>query len=171
MPNDFFEKTLETIIMENQDIVVEKGFPAFYKHTHRQFILPNGCKLDILSYEITADAVLKCKIIELKRATCDLQALMQVLNYAKIFYQLTINYFNDVEIIPIVVGSETSEFISTMMAWGLKVNQVNYEYTVNGISFLELEGDGPFIKDFIRDKTEKNNKCCEDFSNFLKQKA
>jgi hypothetical protein len=55
MTPDFFEETLESIIYEEKEECVKRGFPALYKHTVRQYILPSGRKIDLLTFEFEED--------------------------------------------------------------------------------------------------------------------
>src|SRR5713226_7639066 len=127
MPDDFLEKDLEDIIMANKSEIVQKGFPAFYKHVKRQFYLPNGKKIDILTFEISDDNVLKCKVIELKKGVADLQTLLQLLGYVEAVLALTIHHFNEVQIEPIIVGKDSDNFVPMLLSWGIECTLVIYK--------------------------------------------
>lgn len=61
--NDFFEKTLEDIIIQNKDECIKRGFPSFYEITGRQCLLPSGSIVDIFSLEIPSENTIRCKNI------------------------------------------------------------------------------------------------------------
>lgn len=132
--NDFFEKTLEDIIIQNKEECIKRGFTSFLKHTENQFLLPNGAIIDILSFEIN-ESVLYAKIFELKRECLTVAALLQCIDYGQEFYKSTANHFKEVKIELYIVGSDADENLLKIATWGVNMTLIFYEYKVDGIKF------------------------------------
>jgi hypothetical protein len=138
MSNDFFEKTLEQIIIQNQKFIHKKGFPRLLDNTHSQFQLPSGGKIDILSFAIdeTYDSI-SYKIFELKRETIQVDALCQVSQYASELYMLSCPHFKHVNIERYVVGTDYSKQVLALMESQISIDIYLYKYTIDGIAFKQ----------------------------------
>lgn len=143
MPNTFFEHTLENIIMDNIGLVQERGLPNFYKNTRNQFPLPDGKVCDIFSYEII-DNKLFCKVYELKRAQLGLGSVIQALDYCQTIIKYTIGAFDEINIRPILVGTDVNEELLSLYAWGVNIGICTYDYKIDGIQFESWEPLGEF---------------------------
>ena len=66
MIDNFYESTLEKIIIKNKSEISKNGFPSLYKNVENQYVLSNGRRIDIFSWEVF-DNIFYCKIFELKR--------------------------------------------------------------------------------------------------------
>lgn len=152
MANDFFEKTLEQIIIQNQAVIHKKGFPKLLDNTHSQFQLPSGGKIDILSFAIdeTYDSV-SYKIFELKRETIQVDALCQVSEYASELYTFSSPHFKHVNIERYVVGTDYSKQVISLMESQISIDMYLYKYTIDGILFKKVDS-------FMETQNEEVNK-------------
>lgn len=140
MNNDFFEKTLEQIIIQNQKIIHQKGFPQLLEHNISQFILPSGCKIDILSFSIdTTLEGISFKVFELKREMIQIEALCQVSEYASQLYMLCCPHFKYINIERFVVGTDYSTQVRSIMDAQVSIEIYLYKYTINGVAFKKSE--------------------------------
>jgi len=138
--NTFFEKTLEDIIINNQEDCVKRGFPIFFEKTLTQVPLPSGGIIDMLSYEFDGDN-LKCKIFEFKREIITISSLIQVFNYAAEVFELTVE-INNTELEIFLIGTEVSSELLTLSYMGLTPNLVSYNYHTDGIKFNYIQPNG-----------------------------
>lgn len=138
MPQDFTEKTLEDIIIENKDKISERGFPAFYQNVVRQFKLPSGKIIDILSFMIVED-ILMVKIFELKRDEIKIDGLCQISDYAYEFFCFTFPHFSNVQIDKFIVGSDASKEVISINDLQIGIELYLYKYTINGLFFKKFE--------------------------------
>lgn len=132
MPEDFLEKTLEDIIMEIKDTVHEYGFEVLLSNNVRQFRLPSGKKIDILSFEIMHSDLL-FYIIELKKNKTD-DALSQAYGYLHEALNLWKPLFENIYCKVILVGHEiTYNPISYYLS--MPTEMYTYTYKAKGIDF------------------------------------
>lgn len=168
MTSDFLEKTLEDIIFENYKTIKNVGLPVMYSNIQRQFVLPSGKIIDLITWEIV-DGTLSLNIIELKRKTGNYSSLSQLLNYVNEVVCHTVGRFSKIDIKCIVVCKEIDRDFSNI----LLINPQNlfiytYKYDINGISFklfdesldlimrLNEYGASPMIeKDFLSYRLKK----------------
>jgi len=151
--NDFFEKTLEDIIIRNKEECVKRGFPNFYKLTFRQFSLPSGAIIDLISFEEN-NKVFNCKIFELKRETVNLSSVLQAVRYSKELLVCLNSFFQKVNIELIVVGSQMDECLYELGMWGVGVKVVIYDYKVDGIKFELFDFTTPTISEIYTSSFE-----------------
>lgn len=137
MPNDFLEKTLEDIIFENKAEIHKKGLPKFRSNTFRQFYLPSGKKIDIISFDLY-QGTLWVDLYELKKDTVDTASICQAYNYLHEFTGLIHGGFNDCHINIIMIGKKY-EPISLLNAMNINISVFVYDYGMNGPQFLKQE--------------------------------
>lgn len=136
MPKDFLEQTLEDIIYDNRDIIHEKGFLPLLKTVCRQFQLPSGKKIDILSYDYS-EKELSVYVIELKKDKAAQDALFQAYGYLNEFL-CCIDMSNLFAIYAkvVLVGYKTKELpICNFLS--LPVELYTYKYGIHGIEFYQ----------------------------------
>lgn len=128
------EQTLEDIIMDNQELVVKRGFPLFYENVIRQFRLPSGKICDIVTFQVVNDEI-NCKIFELKKGELGIGALTQLLEYGAEFCKYASWAFKAVDIEIILIGNDISYDLFNMYLWGLNISIVTFDYKIDGIHF------------------------------------
>ncbi len=133
---DFLEKTLETIIFENQETIKERGFTEILEITERQFRLPSGKIIDLLSWDIQGD-VLFVNVIELKKGCIDEAAFFQGLDYYCEFLGITLGCFADVKAELILVGNSLSYNVNRLKTLNIPVTPYLYKYNYDGITFTK----------------------------------
>lgn len=138
MSNDFFEKTLEEIIITNPETISRKGFPKLLENNIRQFQLPSGKIIDILSYKAEGECV-AFKVFELKRDIIQTDALCQVSSYASELYMLSSPHFKHISIERFVVGTDVSKDVESLINSLISIEVYLYKYTINGILFKQYE--------------------------------
>lgn len=134
MPENFWEATLESMIMDSPDVVQVRRFPQIYKVLKNQFRLPTGKICDIITFEIV-DNRLSVKIFELKREELSLSALKQLMDYGETVVRYTDKQFNSVNIELYLVGYNFDAEIFTLFSWGVNVGLITYQYKADGIHF------------------------------------
>jgi hypothetical protein len=134
MLSDFLEKTLEDIIYNYSHKIHEQGFCEFYLNKERQFRLPSGRIIDILTWEIKGD-VLYFKIIELKRGCCDEAAFWQGLAYLNEFVAYIYPHFSNIRSKIILCGRSISENIENLLMVTGHAHAYVYKYAYDGIRF------------------------------------
>ena len=139
MANDFFEKTLEEIIIQNKDVISQKGFPLLLDNTIPQFRLPSGKFIDIISFSISDDGHISVKIFELKREVINSDALCQVSDYASEFYLYCYPHFKSISIERFVIGTDVSKDAKALNDAQISIELYLYKYTINGIYFKPYE--------------------------------
>lgn len=78
----FYEKDLETIIFENRKDVHDFGFIVFGSKAFRQYKLPSGRKIDIVTWDTNLDET-EVSIIEIKKNSISgRDGLVQAYEYA-----------------------------------------------------------------------------------------
>lgn len=132
MPNDFLEKTLEDIIFENKSTIFLRGIPEFLKRTFRQFILPSGKKIDIISFEILEEELF-VQIWELKRDVINIDAICQAYDYLWEFMG-AVHDFKKINSEIILIGKQYNP-ISIMSDIKSKISIFTYSYGMDGITF------------------------------------
>lgn len=146
MPNDWYEKTVEDIIFENKDIIHEYGLPKFRKTTFRQFILPSGRKLDIISYDLV-NGHLVMDLYELKRFDINTDAIVQAYNYLIELNGITAGKFKSVDIHIIMIGSQYNPVLM-FQRMNLPFSVYTYEYKLTGMKFFKhQEKRNPYKSD------------------------
>lgn len=133
MPSDFFEKTVEDIIFDNQRIIHKYGLPKFRGTVFRQFVLPSGKKIDILSYDIV-DGHVTMDVYELKRLDINSDAVCQAYNYFIEVTQFTAGRFKSVEIHIIMIG-RSYDPVLMFEKMELPFSVYTYDYKLNGMTF------------------------------------
>jgi len=136
--SDFLEKTLEDIIYENQDTIHERGFPALHNNTYRQFPLPSGRFIDLLSFTIEKN-VIYISLFELKKENLNIDSLLQLLSYGSEVRVLCSPHFSRVEMDMVLIGSDYDEKIGALLAEMLPVEIYLYKYLINGIFFKRMQ--------------------------------
>ena len=143
---NFLEQTLEDIIVENSQIIHNRGFQKMYKCLERQFRLPSGKIIDILTWEIRGD-VIYAKIIELKRGVCDESAFWQGLAYLEEFMLSVIQDFSNFDIRLIVCGDSVVDNLGSLIFIDSNVKFYSYKYDYDGIRFNTNESDASPIRE------------------------
>lgn len=138
MSNDFFEKTLEEIIVQNKEIISQKGFPSLLENTVPQFRLPSGKYIDILTFSINEEYI-SAKVIELKREVITPEALCQVSDYASEFYAYCYPHFRGVSMERFVIGTDVSKDAKSLNDAMISIELYLYRYTINGVYFKKYE--------------------------------
>lgn len=133
MPNDFYEKTVEDLIFDNRANIHLHGLPKFRNTSFRQFVLPSGKKMDIISYDII-EGNLIVDIYELKRLSIDTDAVCQAYNYYTELLSITSSRFRSVEIQIIMIG-RTFAPIPIFEKMNLPFSVYTYDYKFTGVSF------------------------------------
>lgn len=169
---DFSEKSLETMMFENKEALKERGFDRFYKKTERQFRLPNGCYIDLFTYEIDGDH-LKFRVIELKKGQLNFDAYSQLCGYFCMVCELVQRCFSKITYECILIGESLGEDIQEILLLGSDVSVYTYSFGYDGLFFkywnkyADLEpgvwGDIPADEPF-RVKSET-------FSNYLRKNS
>lgn len=136
MAADFFEKTLEEIVFENMEFVQKRGFVQFYKYAQRQFRLPCGKRIDILTWEFEGDLI-RARIIELKREVITESTYFQGIGYYADFLASIGGYFKDFDIEVVLVGTNMTENVSNAIHVSNIIRPFSYKYDFDGISFTE----------------------------------
>ena len=152
MASNFFEKDLEDIIMENLDKIESRGFPKLYKNTERQVYLPNnGGKIDILSWEIV-DNVFYGKIIELKKDSLSLSALIQAADYHLQILLSLIGNFDNSNVEVILIGSDYDDDLDNIVLLSNFLTTYRYHYNWDGIYFKKGTSRDEFVDSFYKMK-------------------
>lgn len=147
---DFLEKNLEDIIMDNKDIIHEKGFEPLLSRTFRQYKLPSNKIIDIVSAEPNGDELL-LHIIELKKDDTTLATLIQAYGYLSELLTILSEGFKTVYCKVILVGKDAKD-IPIMDFLAIPTEIYTYKYGINGIMFnlaysnaLKMDEDEYFI--------------------------
>jgi hypothetical protein len=135
MPNDFLEKTLEELIFTNKENLGNRGFPSLLKNTLKQFRLPSGLIIDLLSYEIDDNQNMAVKIYELKRAKINAGAVFQLLTYEAEIFQLCFSHFPNIHIENYLIGSEMDANVFLLNNGHFNLNVLLYDYKFDGLYF------------------------------------
>lgn len=138
MPNDFLEKTLEEIIFYNRHRIIKRGFnEEFYDHTERQFLLPSGRRIDILTWQIRGN-VIYANIIELKKDQATNAAFWQGLDYLDEFTTHLFGTFGDMKMKLTIIGKDIYDSVSKLLCLDSKILKLyDYIYDWDGIRFSE----------------------------------
>lgn len=172
--NDFLEKNLEDIIYDNQNDISKRGFNEILQITERQFRLPSGKIIDLLTLDIVGD-VLCVNIIELKKGVIDSAAFFQGLNYYNEFLSIVLGCFADVKAELILVGNSATQEIRDLLPLNAPVVPYLYKYDYDGIYFTKVHGS--FIKEVIPIYNEMyvqntiSDSTSIEFSNLLRRKV
>jgi hypothetical protein len=162
---NFLEKNLEDIIFENKTNLESRGLVnLFYEKTKRQVILPNGKKIDILTWEVR-DNIIYARIIELKKDTIDESAFFQGLYYHEYFICAIGGYYDGYEIEVVFIGSNMYENVKTVFQITDCIRYIQYSYKHDGISFKEMTLNKSNMK-FTFSICEKDDNT-ENFNNML----
>jgi hypothetical protein len=130
--NDFLEKTLETIIIENKIECMKRGFPFIPENAIRQFRLDSGKIIDI--YTETADGGIA--IFELKKDILDVNAAIQAIQYKNELHNEMVNAgVKNPKITVFLVGSDINGTLLLLVDAGLDLKLLTYSYAVDGIRF------------------------------------
>lgn len=157
MPADFLEKTLEEIIFENRHRIHERGFVPFFKNAQRQYRLPSGKVIDILTWDVKGD-VFHAKIIELKKDSNSDAAFWQAIDYCGELFMTLFNEFTNIYIQPIICANSISTNIENLMFVRTNVVAISYKYNYDGIVFnKEVWGDDG-IEDFNQKRRNGNSR-------------
>jgi hypothetical protein len=132
--SDFLEKNLEDLIFENKASVVGRGFPALHPTLCRQFRLPSGKCIDLLSFSVEEN-VLYASVFELKREKLTIQSLLQLLGYGSEFLFSASPHFLRVEMDMVLVGNDYDQQLGLMLTQMLPVEVYLYKYTYDGLFF------------------------------------
>ncbi len=150
MPSSFLEKTLEDIIFENRDVIHTYGVPRLRHNTYRQFYLPSGKKLDIVSFSYY-NKCLWFDIWELKRDIVDFTTFNQAYGYYKELKALLAPKFEKCEFSMVLIG-KTAQNMSFLDDFNIRTHAYTYDYGINGINFsiqktpeLEITNDEYFV--------------------------
>lgn len=154
---DFLEKDLEDIMVEYHRKLKVRGFEDFYEHIERQFYLPSGKKIDIITWEIKGD-VLYAKIIELKKDSTNEAALFQGLGYMQEFCECTAEEFSDLKVDLILVGTNIYNSVSNFLSVNPKnLKLYEYEYSFDGIKFRLHDYSVELMIKWINDRRLNND--------------
>lgn len=137
MEKKFLERTLEQIIYSHRETIHEYGLPKMYKNTLRQFKLPSGKIIDLLSFDIK-DNVFNCLIFELKKENVDENTVIQAYNYLFELSALFNKQFFGWEAKIILIGSMIKP-MPILNSIDFQVELYNYEYKIDGIKFKKIE--------------------------------
>lgn len=133
MPNDFLEKTLEEIIYENRFVIHNYGLCKFKSTNTRQFYLPSGKIVDVLSFDITYGH-LSLDVYELKRFTINEDAIIQAYNYFVELSSLVNGYFKSYDIHIVMVGKKYIR-VPILEKMNVPFSVYVYDYTLTGMTF------------------------------------
>lgn len=148
MSNIFLEKTLEDIVYDNAHTVHLKGLPIFYKMVDRQFLLPSGKKIDLLTWEITDADTIHFKIIELKKEEITESAYWQALEYYSEFLECIIGHFKHFNAEVILIGTDKGRKPSLAVNISNNVSIFTYHFTYDGIRFVEYKASYNKLKEY-----------------------
>lgn len=136
MDSSTHEVVLENMIMSNLGFAQLRGFPEVCSNTFRQFRLPYGKVCDIFSYDLK-DNQLTCRIFELKRGEIGIPAALQLIQYGEIVARHSHWAFDKVCIRLYLIGAELHDDLFGLLAWGLNLNILTYDYKFDGIRFID----------------------------------
>lgn len=134
MGNDFLEQNLEQIIADNISTIQEKGFPYLFDCTKRQFRLPSGSIIDLISFQIDGKNI-TLRVFELKRKKISFDGLVQLYGYCLELYTLLYPYFDNINIDKFLVGADMDNSLQITLSHVSDVEVYVYEYQLNGINF------------------------------------
>ena len=137
MPNDFLEKTLEDLIFENRAKIHENGLPKFKHRSYRQFYLPSGRKIDIISFEFIS-GTLFVNLYELKKECIDTSSICQAYNYMHEFKGLLKGLYNECHVKIVLVGKKYDP-ISILDGLQADIEVYTYDYRLNGLQFYKQD--------------------------------
>jgi hypothetical protein len=138
------EKDIENIIFDNKDVIHQFGFIEFLTKTFRQFLLPSGKKIDLLTFEKIDDEIY-LNIIEIKKDEISGQSgIVQAYEYASelIDSLFSATGISTIYLKIILVGYTTKDLSLTKF---LTFLPDIYTYDMNplkGISFNQLSEGG-----------------------------
>lgn len=132
--SNFLEKNLEDIISENISTIEEKGFPYLLLCTKRQFPLPSGRFIDLVSFQIEGKNI-TLRVFELKRRILNFDSLTQLYSYCIELYTLLYPYFDNINIDKFLIGAEIEFGLQLMLSHVADIEAFTYEYKIDGISF------------------------------------
>lgn len=134
MQDNFFEKTLEELIFNNINKATERGLPFFYPNNIRQFRLPSGTIIDVISFEFSENH-LNIKIFELKRDKITAESIFQVLGYENEIFTLCFPHFPDINIENILIGKDMDANVFLVNNGQFNLEVYLYKYTFDGVFF------------------------------------
>lgn len=151
--NDFFENTLESIILNDKEEAVNRGFPSFLSETKSQFRLKSGKIIDIITCD--RGILFKGKLFELKRDVVTVCAAIQALKYRdELESELYAEGFESVLIDIYLIGTNIEDALAIMLKSGLKIEVILYQYALNGMWFIKHDNK-KWVRDIL-EMAEKN---------------
>lgn len=141
--DSFSEKELETMIMDNVNIMPDRGLPEFYSNTERQVKIPLSGIADIITWEFI-DNILYARIIELKRDEISVTTLIQALDY-----HLCVGFMGllceKVQLEIVLIGRLIKEDIKQLLGLGIpNLKLYRYDFNFNGLYFTRCEEEQIF---------------------------
>jgi len=133
MPNDFLEKTVETLIFENKRDIERYGLCKFRSTVFRQLILPSGKKLDIFAFDLV-DGHIYIDIYELKLECINTDAVAQAYNYLVEIADLIKGDFKSYDFHIIMIGKRY-EPIPIFEKMNFPYSVYTYDYQIDGMRF------------------------------------
>lgn len=132
------EADIEHMIFNNKDHIHERGFVEFLDVSERQFRLPSGKIIDIVTYRENEE-VFHFKIIELKRGIINIQTFEQAINYCHEFLiPEASKKVKEIQYEIILCGSEIDPTLENVIYLGCNVQAYLYEFNYNGLSFRKV---------------------------------
>jgi len=153
MQSNFLEKDLEDIIIDNIPNIYERGFPKLYANVIRQFHTISNRRIDIFAFEIVNN-ILYAQIIELKKDSCGVDAMRQVIEYYDDILIGVYKSYDDFFIDIILVGKEIDYDLCRFNYLTPHLSLYQYKYDYDGIKFIK---DGVYIEN-CKNKNNAQNK-------------
>lgn len=131
--NHFTEKTLEDLIFQNHSTIHQKGFEIMLNNIKRQYRLPSGKIVDLVTFESDGDELM-LYVIELKKGEVSADTVSQAFGYYnELMFYLSETY-KTIHHKIILVGYEVMEIPLLDFLKG-NIDIYKYNYDINGLSF------------------------------------
>lgn len=149
------EKQLEDVIFDNRDTIHERGFIQFLGKSFRQYALPSGKKIDLLTYDKIGDEIF-LNIIEIKKDDISgRNGVVQAYEYASEMVEslFSLNLANSIYLKVVLVGYDLNDLPIMKFMTFLPDIYIYKIDTLDGIKFTqETEGGIVLHKNQIIDE-------------------
>lgn len=153
------EKPLEEIIFKNKDKIHEYGFIYFSSKAFRQYILPSGKKIDIVTWERMGDEVY-LNIIEIKKDSISGQnGIVQAYEYAAELTDILFreNGINDIYLKVILLGYDSKDLSITKFLTFLPDIYTYNACPLDGMKFTQISEGGITLNKYSAIDSMLNN--------------
>lgn len=167
MKKDFLEKTLEDIIFDAQDRIVERNFPFVLQRTVRQWKLPSQKRIDLFSFTLSDNAI-QCRIFELKREELGLASLVQIISYYNELVTLLFPHFTNVSIECFLVGRTIAPELMLLKDNLVNIDLYSYRYDFDGIKFNHYPSAWTYTHEEILKQVKETEKSKQFYKELLR---